>query len=153
MKPRRWRPEFVARLTVRAPQASGIAKWSYRHSSQHVCPWTVRFSRELPDDSPYAAREVLAGKDARPLARELLGMAQTEFSAALKGSPMKRAKLRGLKRNAAVVLGNVGTREDVGLLTRALDDEEPPVREHAAWALGRLRQRPEPSLPAAGAAD
>jgi hypothetical protein len=36
---------------------------------------------------------------------------------------MKRAKLRGLKRNAAVVLGNVGTAEDVDVLTRALDDE------------------------------
>jgi hypothetical protein len=33
-------------------------------------------------------------------------------SAAFKGSPMKRAKLHGLKRNAAVVLGNVGTSED-----------------------------------------
>ncbi len=29
------------------------------------------------------------------------------FGTAFKGSPMKRAKLRGLKRNAAVVLGNV----------------------------------------------
>jgi epoxyqueuosine reductase len=51
---------------------------------------------------------------------------------------MKRAKLRGLKRNAAVVLGNVGTREDVDVLTRALEDEELLVREHAAWALARL---------------
>jgi hypothetical protein len=44
----------------------------------------------------YAAREVLRGKDARTLARELLGMTQPEFSAAFKGSPMRRAKLRGL---------------------------------------------------------
>jgi epoxyqueuosine reductase len=66
-------------------------------------------------------------------------MAQEEFSATYKGSPMKRAKLRGLKRNAAVVLGNVGTADDVAVLTRALDDAEPLVREHAAWALERLR--------------
>jgi epoxyqueuosine reductase len=52
---------------------------------------------------------------------------------------MKRAKLPAMKRNAAVVLGNVGTPEDVDVLTRALDDEEPTVREHAAWALERLR--------------
>ena len=51
---------------------------------------------------------------------------------------MTRAKLRGLKRNAAVVLGNVGTIEDVDVLTRALEDGEPLVREHAAWALQRL---------------
>ena len=68
-------------------------------------------------------------------------MDQPEFSAAFKGSPMKRAKLRGLKRNAAVVLGNVGTTGDVDVLTRALDDPEPLVREHAAWALARLRPR------------
>jgi epoxyqueuosine reductase len=105
---------------------------------QSCCPWNVRFSKELPADSPYAAREALAGKDARTLARELLAMEQAEFSAAFKGSPMKRAKLRGLERNAAVVLGNVGTAEDVDVLQRALDAEEPLVREHAAWALERI---------------
>jgi epoxyqueuosine reductase len=66
-------------------------------------------------------------------------MPQEEFSAAFKGSPMKRAKLRGLKRNAAVVLGNVGNVKDMPVLERALTDPEPLVREHAAWALGRLR--------------
>ena len=55
---------------------------------------------------------------------------------------MKRAKLRGLQRNAAVVLGNVGTTGDVGLLERACNEgSDEMVREHAAWALDRL-QRP-----------
>jgi epoxyqueuosine reductase len=106
-----------------------------------VCPWNVRFARGLPEDSPYAAREVLGGRDARTLARELLGMSQEEFGAAFKGSPMKRAKLRGLKRNAAVVLGNTCTVEDVPVLEQALRDPEPVVREHAGWALQRLRRR------------
>src|SRR5688572_16382722 len=75
---------------------------------QDVCPWNVSFARELPDGSPFKAREFLARKDARALARDLLGMTQEEFSAAFRNSAMKRAKLRGLKRNAAVVLGNVG---------------------------------------------
>ena len=104
---------------------------------QEVCPWNVRFAQELPDDSPFEAREALAGRDARRLARELLMMTQEEFSAAFRNSPMKRAKLSGLKRNAAVVLGNVGTADDVDVLTRALDDPEPRVRLGAAWALGR----------------
>lgn len=106
---------------------------------QSVCPWNVRFSKGLASDSRYRPREVLAGKDARTLARALLAMSQEEFSAAFRKSPMKRAKLRGLKRNAAVVLGNVGAAEDVEALTRALDDEEPFVREHATWALRQLR--------------
>jgi len=104
----------------------------------------VRFARTLPDDSPFAARQVLAGKDARTLARELLAMTQEEFSVAFKNSPMKRAKLRGLKRNAAVVLGNVGTMEDVSALQQALEDPEPLVREHAAWALRRIEDRFRP---------
>jgi epoxyqueuosine reductase len=65
-------------------------------------------------------------------------ISQEQFSAAFKGSPMKRAKLRGLKRNAAVVLGNIGNAEDVPVIEAALDDPEPLVREHAAWALERL---------------
>jgi epoxyqueuosine reductase len=69
------------------------------------------------------------------LARELLSMSQADFSTAFKGSPMKRAKLRGLKRNAAAVLGNISNPEDVDVLTRALDNPEPLVRGHAAWAL------------------
>ncbi len=49
-------------------------------------------------------REVLAGKDAQTLAAELLAMEQEDFSAAFRRSPMKRAKLAGLQRNARVVL-------------------------------------------------
>jgi epoxyqueuosine reductase len=85
---------------------------------------------------------VLRGKDARTLARELLAMSQEEFSRAFSKSPMKRAKLRGLKRNAAVVLGNAGIADDIGLLERVLDEEpDEMVCEHAVWALGRLRAR------------
>ena len=117
---------------------------------QEVCPYNVKFAQELKEPA-FAPREVLAGKDARTLARDLLTMTQGEFSVAFKGSPMKRAKLRGLKRNAAVVLGNVRTAsqmekvEDVQVLTRALDDPEPLVREHASWALRRA------GLPLSGA--
>ena len=107
---------------------------------QEVCPWNVRFAHSAAYESPFQPRAAIAGKDARTLARELLAMTQEEFSAAFKGSPMKRAKLRGLKRNAAVVLGNVGTVEDVAVLKRALDDEEPLVREHAAEALFRIER-------------
>jgi len=68
-------------------------------------------------------------------------MPQEDFSAAFKGSPMKRAKLRGLQRNAAVLLGNVGTAADAGVLTRALDDADPQAREPAAWALAQRDHR------------
>lgn len=105
---------------------------------QDVCPWNVRFARELKEGSPFEAREVIAEKDATTLAREILTMSQEEFAVAFRRSPMKRAKLRGLKRNAAVVLGNVGSVEDVPALAAALTDDEPVVRSTATWALGRL---------------
>ena len=126
--------------SVCQPVASGIAKWLYRHSSQDVCPINVKFAPELREPA-FAPREAFGTKDARTLARELLATSQAEFSAAFKGSPMKRAKLRGLRRNAAVVLGNVGTPDDGDVLTRALDEPGPLVREHAASALERLRHR------------
>jgi epoxyqueuosine reductase QueG len=55
----------------------------------------------------FAGRDVIAGKGAQTLAREILAMSDEDFRTAFKGSPMKRAKLRGLKRNAVVVLGNI----------------------------------------------
>ena len=51
---------------------------------------------------------------------------------------MKRTKRRGLLRNVAVALGNWGSPEAVPVLVAALDDEEPLIRGHAAWALGRI---------------
>jgi epoxyqueuosine reductase len=103
---------------------------------QEVCPWNTRFSQELKEPA-FAPREVLAGRDARSLARELLTMSDEDFRTAFKGSPMKRAKLRGLKRNAAVVLGNIGSEEDVPVLAAARSDPEALVRQHVAWALAK----------------
>jgi epoxyqueuosine reductase len=104
---------------------------------QEVCPWNEKFALPLREPA-FAARAAIAGKDAQTLAREILAMSDEDFRTTFKGSPMKRAKLRGLKRNAAVVLGNVGVSTDVEVLARALDDPEPLVREHAEWALERF---------------
>jgi hypothetical protein len=71
-------------------------------------------------------------------AHEILGVTQPEVSAALRGSPSKRSQLRRPKRNAAAVLSNGGTTNDVDALTRALDHPEPNVREYAARAPCRL---------------
>jgi epoxyqueuosine reductase len=68
-------------------------------------------------------------------------MSDDSFRAELKGSPMKRAKRRGLARNAATALGNVGTADDIPALVAALSDPEPLVVEHAAWAIERIRSR------------
>jgi epoxyqueuosine reductase len=54
-------------------------------------------------------------------------------------SPMKRARLEGLKRNAAVAMGNRGLGRYVPALARlAAADADAVVRSHASWALGRI---------------
>jgi epoxyqueuosine reductase len=70
----------------------------------------VKFSQELADDSPFKPRGFIAGKDAVTLATGILALDQAAFSAAFRKSPMKRAKLAGLGRNAAVVLENLQDR-------------------------------------------
>jgi epoxyqueuosine reductase len=87
---------------------------------QDVCPWNEKFSRAATEPA-FAPRDSLGSKDARTLAREILAMTDEEFRTAFRGSPMKRAKLAGLKRNAAVVLGNVGATEDIDVLTPRRD--------------------------------
>jgi epoxyqueuosine reductase len=145
-KPTERRPHREARSyafglrRVRLPVPSGITKWLCRHISQEISPWNVRFARELEEESPFAPREVIAGKDARMLAREILAISQEDFAAAFRHSPMKRAKVRGLKRNAAVVLGNVGRMEEVPVLQQALDYPEPLVRAHETWALEKVAE-------------
>jgi epoxyqueuosine reductase len=52
-----------------------------------------------------------------------------------------RNEPRYLRRNAAVALGNVGGPEHVDALTRAAEDEDALVAEHARWALDRIEAR------------
>jgi epoxyqueuosine reductase len=70
-----------------------------------------------------------------------MGLDEEAFATRFSGSPIKRAKRRGLLRNVAVALGNWGGREAVPALARALDDHEPLIRGHAAWALGEVLSR------------
>jgi epoxyqueuosine reductase len=82
-----------------------MRKQDLPHTSQEVCPWNEKFSVAFREEA-FKARPAVDGKDAVTLAHELLAMSDEEFRTAFKGSPMKRAKLSGLKRNATVVLGN-----------------------------------------------
>ena len=69
---------------------------------------------------------------------ELLEMGEEEFRARYRHSPVKRAKLQGMQRNAAIALGNIGDPSAVAALTNALNGQYELVRGHAAWALGRI---------------
>lgn len=50
-----------------------------------------------------------------------------------------RAKYRGYKRNICIALGNSKSLEAIPVLSQILlDESEPLVRAHAAWALGSI---------------
>jgi epoxyqueuosine reductase len=51
---------------------------------------------------------------------------------------IRKENRRLWQRNAAVAIGNQGNPEMVPLLIAPLQDSEPIVRGHVAWALGRL---------------
>jgi epoxyqueuosine reductase len=101
---------------------------------QDICPWNRRFAH--PTDEPsLRPRPRPLGKGAGPL----LQLSAQHFRRAFRGTPLLRARRRGLLRNAAVVVGNRRDRSALQALRNALlNDEEPLVRRHAAWALGRL---------------
>jgi epoxyqueuosine reductase len=99
---------------------------------QDVCPW----NRKAPvTDAPeFQAREGLVN----PALDWLAAMTSEEFREVFRGSPIRRTKLSGLRRNAVIAMGNSGNTKFVPTLERLCDDEDPVVAESAAWARGRL---------------
>jgi epoxyqueuosine reductase len=99
---------------------------------QDVCPWNQR--RRETGGEAFAPREGLVAPDLEALA----SLDDERFRERFRGSPVKRAKRRGLLRNVCVALGNSGDTSRKPVLERLAADEDPLVREHARWALDRL---------------
>ena len=68
----------------------------------------------------------------------LLALTEEEFRERFHHSPIRRTKRRGFLRNVCVALGNSGDKRAIPALIKALHDDEPLIRGHAAWALGQL---------------
>jgi epoxyqueuosine reductase len=100
---------------------------------QEVCPWNVRWGQFASSDALAPRADMVA-----PELLSLIALDDEQFRARFKGSPIKRTKRRGLLRNVAVALGNWGDPQAVPALSAALNDHEPLIRGHAAWALGRI---------------
>jgi epoxyqueuosine reductase len=108
---------------------------------QDVCPW----NRKAPVTSApsFRAREKLLA----PELGWLLSLKEAEFSRIFSASPVRRAKWRGLIRNACVAAGNLADKyaadapERLQLRERLSElaaSADPLVAEHAAWALARF---------------
>jgi epoxyqueuosine reductase len=106
---------------------------------QDVCPW----NREAPTtkEEVFAPRKNLLAPELEWIA----SMSEEEFREKFRASPIKRAKYRGIIRNACVALGNSNVKRDspahkriTNLLTRLSENSDPIISEHANWALNRL---------------
>jgi epoxyqueuosine reductase len=99
---------------------------------QDVCPWNRK--RRRTARAGFGARPGLQA----PQLGDLAALDATAFAERFRRNPVKRAKRRGLLRNVAVAMGNSGDPAHRPTLEKLAADEDPLVREHAAWALERL---------------
>jgi epoxyqueuosine reductase len=113
---------------------------------QDVCPW----NRKAPVAalSAFQPRERLLA----PQLEWLASLSQQEFSAVFRKSAVKRARWRGIVRNACVALGNSAASLDLSarsrlaaLLNRFVSSGDALISSHARWALARLSALAPPS--------
>jgi len=99
---------------------------------QDVCPW----NRKAPvSDAPeFQPKPGLFW----PELERLLDMQEDEWLQLIRGTSLKRTKVKGLLRNLMIVAGNSGLSVLRPKLQRFLQHADAEVRKHAKWALDRL---------------
>lgn len=100
---------------------------------QDVCPW----NRKAPASSApeFQPRPMLVN----PALDWLAEMSAEDFRETFRRSPIRRAKYSGLRRNAAIAMGNSGNQKFLPSLEKIASDEDESVAEAARWAIPRLR--------------
>jgi epoxyqueuosine reductase len=118
------------RGSIAADLRHGIGNWLFGCDvCQEVCPWNRK--------APTATEPELAPGES-PTAATLLGLDDDEYRARFRGTALSRATRSGLRRNAALVLGNGADPAARRDLLSAAGDPDPAVAEAARWALERL---------------
>jgi epoxyqueuosine reductase len=137
---------------LRAPMGSAVIGCDI---CQDVCPWNRKASVTSlaafqPRQFEVAAAEEDDGRGGNsflePQLEWLASLSQEKFSRIFRKSAAKRAKWRGLVRNACVALGNSKLQEGspvqkriIELLEKLASSDEALIAEHARWALDRQR--------------
>ncbi|MFM7242757.1 MAG: tRNA epoxyqueuosine(34) reductase QueG [Planctomycetaceae bacterium] len=121
-----------SRSSIPVELRAGMGDWIFGCDvCQEVCPW----NRHAPGSSE-PTLQPRGGEATLPLA-ELLALDESGFRRLVRGSAIKRAKRTGLLRSVAIALGNRPHEPSFAALAAAARDDDPVVREAAAWALGR----------------
>jgi epoxyqueuosine reductase len=143
------------RGAIPASLRPGLGPWLFGCDvCQDVCPYN---QTSAPGGEPMQAFEPAGHWDEVDPSR-LLQMDQETFQRWAAGSPLKRAGHEGLRRNAAIVLGNAGGKADLPVLRTTMEgDPSALVREAAGWACAQINRRmadsAEPREPGAEAPD
>jgi epoxyqueuosine reductase len=104
---------------------------------QEVCPWNEH--RAIPAKRDRSRGFSLPAHRAELDLTALLALSEDEYRARFRGSPMKRPGRSGLRRNAALAMGNLGEVSYLPALEQARASRDPTVRSHASWSLAALR--------------
>jgi epoxyqueuosine reductase len=99
---------------------------------QDVCPWNRKAPASTAPEFEPRPRLV------NPALSWLAEMSEEEFRTAFRGSSIRRTKRSGLRRNAAIAMGNSGNPEFLPLLDQLEADEDESVSESARWARSHL---------------
>jgi len=97
-----------------------------------VCPWN-RHAQQ--------SREIRLQSIPRPDLVEMLSWDDARFRKEFRGTPIFRLKRNRWIRNLCVVLGNVGTPNDLPALQQAREETDPLIQEHASWAIQQIEAR------------
>ena len=103
---------------------------------QDVCPWNRK--AKVTNEYSFQPREGLYNPG---LSSIFTRLTEEDFGMMFKGSPVKRAKRKGLLRNVLIAMGNSGERDFIPNIKKCLQDKDPLVRAHAVWALWKLEGR------------
>jgi epoxyqueuosine reductase len=99
---------------------------------QDVCPWNRK--AEISAAPEFAPRPGLVN----PALDWLAEMSADQFREMFRGSPIRRTKLSGLRRNAAIAIGNSGRTDLLHTVEKLAGDSDERVAEAARWACSRL---------------
>jgi epoxyqueuosine reductase len=117
-----------------------VCPWNRRAPSTAAAEFQPRSFQPDPDDSDKSESFFL------PRLEWIASITEEDYKTIFRNSPMKRAKRRGLIRNACIALGNSkierGTNAHariISLLERLASFEDASISESAFWALSRIQ--------------
>jgi len=104
-----------------------------------VCPWN-KFAQATVEPAFLPRAELTA-----PRLADLAQLDDKAFRALFAGSPIKRLGSARFIRNVLIALGNSGDKAQIPVAEALTADDDPVVRDAAAWAVERLRSAIPPS--------